>query len=381
MILPRGYDKISRPNKDGTTRMRIRARVYKCATDGQRKRVSVYGDSVIAVKAKVAKLEGRKIASFTAEKETLTAYLTRWLEIVKESSAPRTHQLYDSLFKKHIRSQIGALRIGKIRPTDVAKLFSEQLKSVGSRTKQLVYRVLHFAFDTAVLDGVLSSNPCLKQFKPKHRSAEFRSLSRDEARHLLNVAKTGDNYVLFYLALTTGMRQGELFGLRWDSVNLNIGFLSVSGTLTKDSDGKLTLRPPKGNRNRRIDLSPLTVGILREHRSRQKRLTPWVFADTNGNPMRKDNFGHRVFRPLLEAAKLGKLRFHDLRHTAATLMLEGGENVKVVQERLGHASGKMTLDVYAKVVPGLQRETAVRMDSILSVDGDTRWGHAENQAS
>lgn len=378
--MERGYDKFKRRNKDGTTRTCIRARVYKEATDGKRKRLSVYGSSVKAVKAKVEKLERRQITSFVAEKETLTAYLTRWLEKVKETSAPRTHELYDSLFQKHIRSQIGELRIGKIRPTDIGTLLAERLKTAGPRTKQLVYRVLHFAFDAAVLDGTLPSNPCLKQYKPKHRSAEFRSLSRDEARHLLEIAKTGDNYVLFYLALTTGMRQGELLGLQWSEVKLNEGFLSVCWSLTKDAQGDLTRRPPKGNKDRRIDLSPVTVGILREHHRRQGRVTKWVFADSNGNPMRRDNVGHRIFRPLLKTAGLGKLRFHDLRHTAATLMLEGGENVKVVQERLGHASAKMTLDVYAKVVPGLQREAAVRMDSVLSVNGDTRWGYAENQA-
>jgi len=349
----------------------IRARIYKYDADERRRRVSVYGRTFEEAKRKCDEATSRQISSFDAEKIPMVDFLETWLEKIARDRAPRTHELYSDIARKHIIPYIGSVRLGKLKPKDVRVLLSHQLKEIGSRTRQLVFRILHYAFDTAVVQELVASNPCLKHDKPKHTYAEFRSLTTDEAHRLLATAKLGPHYALFYIALATGMRQGELFGLQWRAVNLENAFLSVVGTLTLGVDGKPSLERPKGKRDRRIDLSPYVVQLLKEHRSKQRPLSSWVFANSKGNPMRKDNFLHRVFRPLLARAGIHRLRFHDLRHSSATLSLAAGENVKVVQERLGHASAKMTLDVYAKAVPGLQKEAAARMDLILSGDGDT----------
>ena len=369
MKLPTGYSWDIRKNKDGTIRKRIRARIYKVDSYKKRRRVAVYGENLDDVKVKVREVQNRQITSFDSGKETLSAYLDRWLRNVQSENAPRTHELYSLIVNKHITSYIGSIRLGKLLPRDIGDLINDTLKHLGSRTRQLVYRVLHCALDKAVADDLIVLNPCRKNFQPKHEYAKFRSLTKEEAARLLETAKSGDRYVLLYLALATGMRQGELFGLRWEAVDFEHGFLSVCATLTRDSEGKPVLRPPKGKQQRRIDISPYVCKLLKEHKRTQYPLSPWVFSDTNGSPTRKDNFGYRVFRPLVKKAKIEKLRFHDLRHSSATLGLAAGENIKVVQERLGHSSAKMTLDVYAKAVPTLQREAAIRMDSILSLTG------------
>ena len=157
----------------------------------------------------------------------------------------------------------------------------------------------------------------------------------------------------------------------WENIDFENRFLSVTNTLTRQ-DSAVVLRPPKGKRSRRIELADQDLVLLRNHRLRQENScgSDWVFSDTEGNPLRRHNFLHRAWRKIVTDAEVAPLRFHDLRHTAATLCLAAGVPVKVVQERLGHASAKMTLDVYAKAVPSLQRTIAEKMSGILG-DWDT----------
>ncbi len=317
------------------------------------------------------KIESREVASFDAEKETLDHYLDTWLERIEARKAPRTHERYKAIVDRYIKPRLGAIRLAKLRPRDVRELIANGLASVGSRTRQQTYTVLHRALEEAVEDELIRANPCLKKDKPVHRYAPVQSLTPEEAQRLLEKAKEKNLHVLLYLALATGMRQGEILGLRWESVDSKNAFISVCGTLTTDRDDNLVIRETKGKRNRRVDTSPVLIALLEEHHKRQQPLSLWVFPNSDGGPMRKDNFMYREFRPLVKSAGLRHMRFHDLRHTSATLGLAAGENIKVVQERLGHASAKTTLDVYAKAVPTLQREAAARMDAILGAYGDT----------
>src|SRR5579864_2484206 len=255
MRLPRGFDKVLRKNRNGTTCTLIRARVYKYDAADKRRRVSAYGSTLDDVKRKVEEVKRRSIASFDAGKQTLQQYLESWLSKVERDCSRRTHDLYSDLVRRHVTPHLGALRLGRLRPKDIRDLLDRTLLGVGSRTRQLVYRVIHSSLDCAVLEELIPANPCLKQLKPKHSYAEFRSLTREEAQRLLAAAKDGKYFTLIYLALATGMRQGELFGLRWPAVNIEHCFVSVEGTLTKGKDGRPALQPPKGGRSRRIDIS------------------------------------------------------------------------------------------------------------------------------
>ncbi|MDQ6780539.1 MAG: site-specific integrase [Candidatus Eremiobacteraeota bacterium] len=296
---------------------------------------------------------------------TVEGYLSRWLLHIEKARRPKTYALYEALIRNHVLAHIGSLQVASLQRHHIRFLLDTLSGAVGDRTCQLVHRVLRYAFGEAVEDGLLLRNPCARRDKPKYEPAPRRTLSPDEADRLLRAAKMTPYHSLFYVALVTGMRQGEIFGLRWDCVDLESAYIYVRATLTRDKENEAHLSPPKASRQRRIDLGPTTVAILREYKASQPSPSAWVFTDLHGAPLQKDAFVRGVFHRLLKAAQLPRIRFHDLRHTSATLALASGLNVKVISERLGHASAKMTLDVYTRALPTLQREAADRMEDII----------------
>ncbi len=210
---------------------------------------------------------------------------------------------------------------------------------------------------------------------PKMDHPEMATLTEDQARAFVHAAKTDRLEALYVLALTSGMRQGELLALRWRDVDLKTGTILVRATLQKTADG-FTYAPPKTKRSRRkITLTSIAIEALSRHHARQskERLalgSAWqdrdlVFPNTVGDPIQKSNLIYQSFRPLLERAGLPLIRFHDLRHTAATLMLLQGVHPKVVSEMLGHASISITLDLYSHVLPNMQKDATAALDRLL----------------
>ena len=205
--------------------------------------------------------------------------------------------------------------------------------------------------------------------------AEMRALSAEEAVALLKASR-GDRYAaLYWLALATGMRQGEMLALPWKNVDLSQGVVRVRRTLVIVKGG-FEYAPPKTGRSRRdVELRAETIQALRDHRKRQleerMRLggTPedhgLVFATTTGTPIRRQNLHRRHFKPLLKEAGLPDVRFHDLRHTFATLTLANGADLNTVSKMLGHASIKTTLDIYAHVIPGMQKRALSALDGLF----------------
>jgi len=183
-------------------------------------------------------------------------------------------------------------------------------------------------------------------------------------------------YALFLMALTTGMRAGELLALQWKDVDLNRGALQVNRSLTRGKEGWRFDEPKTVKSRRRIKLGPTLVQALQLHRSRQaaQRLRAGiryedldlVFAAENGHPMDRHNLSNRHFKPLLDAAGPSKsIRLHDLRHTYATLLLAAGEHPKIVSEALGHASIQLTLDTYSHVLPDMQQSAVDKLEDML----------------
>jgi integrase len=188
----------------------------------------------------------------------------------------------------------------------------------------------------------------------------------EQTGRLLAAAKGNRLEALFVLAVDTGMRQGELFGLQWSAVDFEAGAVLVQRSL-EEINGTHRLKEPKSGRGRRVDLSSFALAMLQDHRKAMLaeghyRPDGPVFCDHDGGWLRKPNFLRRVLRPLQASAKIPAIRFHDLRHTAATLMLLNDVNVKVVSERLGHGSVQITLDTYSHVLPTMQKLAADRMD-------------------
>lgn len=193
---------------------------------------------------------------------------------------------------------------------------------------------------------------------PRPTKPEIKSLSAEQVKTLLAAARGDRLEALYVLAVTTGMRIGEMFGLKWSDVNLGAGTLQVRRTMAPDG----TANPPKTASSRRtVRLSRLAIRALSGH----PRTAEWVFASAARTPIGVCNFHKNSWRPLLQRAGLPHARVHDLGHTAATLMLSRGVPVKVVSEMLGHADVSTTLSIYAHVLPDMQGGAAQAMDDLL----------------
>ncbi|MCZ6535783.1 MAG: site-specific integrase [Chloroflexi bacterium] len=199
------------------------------------------------------------------------------------------------------------------------------------------------------------------------------TLSPEGVHSFLEVARETPYYSLFHTALYTGMRRGELLALRWKDVDLDKATLSVVRSIYRGSGGDFTVREPKTQRSRRlIALSPSLVMVLRDHQAERrarsiligKTIPELIFSHLDGSPLDPSTVSH-AFGKVIKKARVPSVRFHDLRHTHATLMMKQGINPKVVSERLGHSTVAMTLDLYSHVVPGLQEQAALRFDEGL----------------
>lgn len=222
---------------------------------------------------------------------------------------------------------------------------------------------------------LIARNPADAVTSPRPSRPEIRVLGAEDVDQLLEAAAPTSLYALLYLALSTGARQGELLALRWEDVDLERGTMHIARTIQRSPGQGVSYRPPKTHRSSRaVSLSPEVVALLREHRRAQAehrlKMGPayknrgLIFASSTGAPMDAGNL-RRTFARLVRDVGLPHLRFHDLRHTAATLMLRAGVHPKVVSERLGHATVSVTLDTYSHVLPDLQRDAAQALDGVL----------------
>jgi integrase len=221
--------------------------------------------------------------------------------------------------------------------------------------------------------NLINNNVAIKVKLPKTNYSEMKVWNNDEANQFLKVAKTDYCYIVFKLALATGLRQGEILGLRWKDVNLEKGFLYVKQTLSHD--GKSFKQGAKTKTSKRtVDLSKSTIKALKEQRlliEKDKKTLGPIYKDFDliacthhGSPHNASNI-RRSFNRLIKLANVPKIRFHDLRHTHATLLLSKGVNIKVISERLGHSNIKVTLDTYSHVLPTMQEEAVRKIDEIF----------------
>jgi integrase len=264
-------------------------------------------------------------------------------------------------------------------------LYTKKLQEgLSPTTVRSIHLRLHHALKDALRLGLAAVNVSEKVSPPRAAHHEMQTLSEEQARQFLQAAAGERFYVLYVLALTTGMREGELLALRWQDVDLEQALLQVRLTIQESrrqgEHGNLIgmyilVEPKTAKSRRRISLAPIAVSALRAHRKRQNeerlRLGPaWdttydlVFPNSIGRLMDPRNF-LLLFRRILTRAGLPRLRFHDLRHTAATLLLRRGINPKVVAEMLGHASVRITLDIYSHVTPDMQETAAMVMEAVF----------------
>ncbi len=333
---------------------------------GKRIRRSVYGLTKAEVARKLAQLISAGPVAPARSSLTTAAFIWAYLAHVKGQNSPATWRLRRSVLSRHVVPLIGSLKLTVVTPQHVAGLLRTlQERGVGQRTLQVVHATLRAALSYAVRLEMIDRNPCTAIPAPRAPRVVRRILSLAEARQLLQVARReGRDYALYALALMTGMRQGEILGLTWEYVDLDAARVRVEQTLTEDVNGALVATSPKTASSRRtIDLPSAAVEALRE-----LTLVPgarnagWVFPDGDGGPRRKSNLIRRSYKPLLKAAGLPSVSFHSLRHVANSVLLAAGESPKVAAERLGHSTTRMTMDIYAHVLPTTQRSAVTRLD-------------------
>ncbi|PLS86083.1 MAG: site-specific integrase, partial [Actinobacteria bacterium] len=289
-----------------------------------------------------------------------------------------TYDRYEIAVRVHLKPALGKLKLKKLGPAHLAGFYRNRLDAgLAPASVNKLHVTLHKALAQAVDWRMLPRNVAetVRAPRPVARE-EMRTLTADEARRLLDAAR-GDRFeALYVLAVTTGMRQGELLALKWQDVDLENSRLSVRRTVTA-SGGRLLLGEPKTKKSRRaIPLTGAAVRALRGHLSRQVEEIGrsgdaygdegLVFGSEAGTVYNPTNLRRRSFAPLLRRAGLPRVRFHDLRHTCATLLLKQGVHPKLVQELLGHANIAITLDTYSHVLPGMGDRAATAMEDALS---------------
>ncbi|MCC7085164.1 MAG: site-specific integrase [Pirellulales bacterium] len=340
---------------------------------GKRRRRAIYGWTKKEVQDKLSRLQTAKLDGTLSEptKQTVAAFLTRWLEdAARPTIKETTYVNYKAIIKNHIAPRIGGIALQKLTPANVQWLYGELERDGRSvYVRRQVHAALHRALKIAVKWGLIPRNAAHSVEPPRVPATDIHQLDPEQVGTLLDAARGDRLEALYVLAISSGMRLGELFALQWADIDLKAGAVMVRHTLT-EINGKLTLTEPKSAKGRRrIDLPAMAITALHEHRKRQLADGhgggPWVFCNRSGGPLRKSHFQEQKFYPLLKSAGLPRMRFHDLRHTAASLLLALGVHPKVVQERLGHSQISVTMDVYSHVMPTMQREAAGQLDSLL----------------
>jgi integrase len=305
-------------------------------------------------------------------------YLERWLRDYAEGRlAAATLESYRATIRVHLLPGLGHIRLSRLSPQAIQGYLTRKLQE-GLSTTTVRYHaaIVHEALRHAVKWGLLAHNPADRVELPRRRQIEMRVWDEEQVRLFLAEARrTSAYYALYLAALTTGMRQGELLGLRWQDVDLALGVASVQQTLYRLGKTLLTKEPKSAKSRRPVALPSLLVETLREVQEVQvahRRDLGAAYADyglifcqPDGKPLHAHNVSQRDFRRVVKRAGVPRIRFHDLRHCHATLLLRQGVHPKVVQERLGHATISMTLDTYSHVVPGMQERAVTDLEKRL----------------
>jgi integrase len=348
---------------------------YGVETATGRKTRYIYGKRREEVREKLTRAIADRDGGFIFDDENVSVgeYLERWLDdSVRGSVRASTRASYERQVKRYIIPAIGRIKLGKLTPAHVQHLYREmQDRGLSARTVQYTHAVLRRALKQAKRWGMVDRNVAEDVDPPRLKRNEIQPLDPDQTRRLLEAAE-GDRLHAFYVvAVTAGLRPSEMLALRWSDVDLEAGTLRINRAL---SDGEFVT--PKTPRSRRkIELSNTARSALRAHRKGQleeqmKKAGLWkdhglVFPSTVGTPLSHRNLV-RSFKALLKRAGLpAETRLYDLRHTCATLLLNGNVYPKYVQELLGHASIAQTLDTYSHVLEGMDSGIGDAMDAAV----------------
>jgi integrase len=346
---------------------------YTVQTPTGRKRKVIYAKSHEEARKKLAQAIAERDKGIVYDSEGLTVekYLGRWLEdSVRGSVKITTYAGHERIVWLHVRPTLGGTKLSALTPAHLQGLYRSKLdEGLAPKSVKHIHTTLHRALRQAVRWALVPRNVAAEVDPPRVCTPEMQPLSPAQARTLLAAAESTRLEALYVLAVTTGMRQGELLGLGWEDVDLEDGVVQVRRTLTLARGGPRLTEPKTPKSRRSIRLTASAVAALERHREHQEservaaggKWNDWdlVFRTRRGTPIRRDNLHAKHWKPLLRRSGLPDVRFHDLRHTCATLLLTKGVHPKIVSEMLGHSSIAITLDTYSHVIPGLG-DVAVR---------------------
>ena len=371
-----------RLNGEGTVRQRTDGRWEAMVSLPHGRRISRYGATQKEAQAKLkeARRQVDDGIDLSASTMTVEQFLSTWIDsAVKPAVKVETYESYESIVRVRVIPRIGKVKLLKLSPIRVQQFYAELAlgdDAISNLSIQHTHRVLKQAMQQAIRWNMLSRNPCDGVTPPRAERAEMDVWSAAESSALLDTTAEHNMHALYMLALSTGMRQGELLGLKWNDVDLEGGRLQVHRSLQYQKGNGLVFVEPKTARSRRpIKLGKRAVDALKAHRKAQLEIrlkagSLWqeqdlVFPTDHGAP-HDPSWQYKVFKRATKDAGLRSIRFHDMRHTAATLLLTKNVHVKVVSEMLGHSSITITLNTYSQYVPSLHDEAADVMDSLLS---------------
>jgi integrase len=312
-----------------------------------------------------------------SDRQTFGQYLEIWLaEAVRPAVRPKTFVSYATIVRLHVAPELGRTPISRLSPQQIQRLLNRKLEGgLSPRTVGMVFEVIRNALNRAVRWGLVGYNAASAASPPRYVRREMNALDQEQARRLLAAAAGHRLQALFGVALGLGLRQGEALGLKWSDVDFESATLKVRRSLQR-LDGRLILSETKTERSQRVVQMPTTVvELVRAHRLRQlaERLEAgplWseqdlVFATRAGRPLDARNV-LRAFAVVLRRGDLPAIRFHDLRHSCATILLSQGVAPRVVMDILGHSQIGLTMNTYAHVLPSLRDDAASRMEEALA---------------
>lgn len=360
--------------------------IYQRKSDGQwcaavytgKRQKLLYGRSFAEVKAKLAaaQAELNKGRLPARRAPTVAEFLRSWLESsVKPRVRPLTYAGYKVNVEKHLVPILGKIPLDQLTPQHVQDMINGRLAAgLSGKSVAYIHQVLRTALGLAVRWDLAPRNVARLVDRPRIERPPIQPLSPYEARKFMRAIRGHRLEALFSVALALGLRQGEALGLRWQDVDFGANTLQVNHQLQR-IEGQLTLVPPKTPKSRRTLVMPTTTAErLREHQKRQVAEKLWagakwhdsdlIFANRVGGPTQARHVITQ-FHDALAGAGIRSVRFHDLRHSCATLLLVQGVSPRVVMEVLGHSEIALTMNAYSHVIPELQREAAQKMQAIL----------------
>jgi integrase len=324
----------------------------------------------------VALREQQQGLLLSGPQQTVEQFLAPWLEGRKGAIRIRTYERYEELVRLHILPVLGHHPLQKLTPQHIQAFYTKKLnEGLSPTTVNVLHALLHKALDDAVRLGTVARNPSDAASAPARAHYEIQPFSMEQAQQFLAAAQRHSMEALFVLAITTGMRRGEILALKWQDIQFEHSMLQVRRIFTRQPGSRYIEAQPKTEKSRRsILLAAIVIALLKQHRTRQlearlKAGSEWqerdlVFCTSLGTPLNPNKVVDR-FKTLLKKGGLPAIRFHDLRHSAATILLSMEVHPKVVQELLGHNQISMTMDIYSHVLPTMQKDAVSKLNKAL----------------